>query len=264
MEVFSFSAPGEYTEAYTLFSGSGGNSVYIRFGNRSVLVDAGMSARAVQTALLSVGASLDRISAIFITHEHIDHVRGVEVIAKRYGIPVHAAAPTAGCISCIPSCLHIHPPRFECSVGEIEVSSFVTPHDSVCSVGYVIRAGERLVGIATDLGYMPDSVMEQLCGCTDVVLESNHDVGMLMRGSYPRQLKTRILSRKGHLSNADCADSVCALSKNGVENVLLAHLSRENNLPKLAFEASARAMEQLGLHSTSLSVAAAEVPTRLI
>ncbi len=264
MEILAVSAPEEFIEAYTLFSGSKGNSVYIRFGNESVLVDAGMSARAMQTALMSVGTSLERISAIFITHEHGDHIRGVEVIAKKFGIPVHAAVPTAGYIRCISSCLHVHPPRFECKVGEIEVSSFVTPHDSACSVGYIIRTGERLVGVATDLGYMPDSVMEQLCGCTDVVLESNHDISMLMRGSYPQSLKTRILSRRGHLSNADCADSVCVLSQNGVENILLAHLSQENNLPGLAFEASANAMEQRGLHRTTLSVAAAAVPTRLI
>lgn len=264
MEVFSVSAPDEYIEAYTLFSGSKGNSVYIRCGDVSVLVDAGMSARAMQTALMSVGSSLERISAIFITHEHCDHIRGLEVIAKKYGIPVHATAPTASYINCDPSCLRVHPPRYDCTVGEIEVSSFITPHDSACSVGYVIRAGERSVGVVTDLGYMPDSIIEQLCGCSAVVLESNHDVDMLMRGPYPQSLKYRILSRRGHLSNADCADSVCTLSQNGVENVLLAHLSGENNLPRLAFETSAGAMEQRGLHRTTLSVAAAAVPTKLI
>jgi phosphoribosyl 1,2-cyclic phosphodiesterase len=111
---------------------------------------------------------------------------------------------------------------------------------------------------------MPDSIMEQLCGCSAVVLESNHDIGMLMHGPYPQSLKNRILSRRGHLSNADCADSVCTLSQNGVESILLAHLSAENNLPRIAFETSADAMERRGLHRTTLSVAAASVPTRLI
>jgi phosphoribosyl 1,2-cyclic phosphodiesterase len=264
MEVFSVTAPDEFIEAYTLFSGSKGNSVYIRFGEVSVLVDAGMSARAMQTALMSVGSSLERISAIFITHEHSDHIRGLEVIAKKYGIPVHAAAPTAGYINCDPSCLRVHSPCYNCMVGEIEVCSFITPHDSACSVGYVIRTGGRSVGVATDLGYMPDSIMEQLCSCSAVVLESNHDIGMLMRGPYPQSLKNRILSKRGHLSNADCADSVCTLSQNGVESILLAHLSAENNLPRIAFETSADAMEQRGLYRTTLSVAAASVPTRLI
>lgn len=264
MEIFSVSAPDEHTEAFTLFSGSKGNCVYIRYGNQSILIDAGMSARATQRALMSVGGSLEKISAIFVTHEHTDHTRGLEVIVRKFGIPVHIAAPSAVSINCIPDCMSIHPPCFECCIGEIEVSSFVTPHDSACSVGYIVRAGARTVGVATDLGYMPDDVTERLCGCTDVVIESNHDINMLMSGSYPPSLKRRILSRRGHLSNTDCADSVCILARNGVEHIVLAHLSQENNLPKLAFEASAAAMEHRGLHNTMLSVAAAAAPTRLI
>lgn len=264
MEIYSVSAPDEYTDAFTLFSGSKGNCVYIRFGDQSILIDAGMSARATQKALMSVGSSLEKISAIFITHEHTDHIRGVEVIVKKYGIPVHAAASTAASIKCIPDLMNIHPPCFKCIIGEIEVSSFVTPHDSACSVGYIVRADNRTIGVATDLGYMPDNVTEWLCGCTDVILESNHDINMLMNGSYPPMLKRRILSRKGHLSNTDCADSVCILARNGVEHIVLAHLSQENNLPKLAFEASAVAMEHRGLHNTMLSVAAEAAPTRLI
>lgn len=264
MEFYSVPEPGKHIEVYTLFSGSRGNSVYVRCGDVSLLVDAGMSARAMQSALRSVGSSLERISAIFITHEHGDHIRGVEVIAKKYGIPVHATAPTAAYISCDPAYLTAHAPCYEFAVGDIEISSFRTPHDSACSVGYVISADGCSIGVATDLGCMPDSVIERLCGCTAVVLESNHDVDMLIRGPYPQSLKRRILSRNGHLSNADCADCVCILSRNGVKNILLAHLSGENNLPELAFEASAGAMEQRGLHRTTLSVAAAASPTRLI
>lgn len=264
MEVFTTSSQGESIRAYTLFSGSKGNSVYVSCGNNSILIDAGMSAKTTQNALISVGSSLDKISAIFITHEHIDHIRGVDVIARKFGTSVHAASPSAAYITCIPSCLHIHPPRFDCSVGNMEISAFVTPHDSACSVGYIIRTDRRTLGIATDLGHMPDSVMEQLCGCTDVILESNHDVGMLLRGSYPPSLKSRILSRKGHLSNADCAESVCMLARNGVKNIMLAHLSQENNKPAVAFETSAHAMDRCGIVHTALTVADAAVPTRLI
>lgn len=264
MEAFSFSPPGSGVEAYTLFSGSSGNSVFIRCGGDSILIDAGMSARSVGASLKSLGWSLDRVSAVFITHEHIDHIRGAAVISKKYKIPFHAAAATADYIDCEPELLVCHSPKYSFTVGDIEVSSFVTPHDSVCSVGYTVDAGEIRIGVATDLGYMPDEVLARLCGCTAVVLESNHDIDMLKNGPYPRRLKERILSPRGHLSNADCADAVCALSRDGVENILLAHLSRENNLPRLAYEASADAMERRGLHRTTLAIASPACPTRLI
>ncbi len=268
MEVLSIPSAYERMTVCTLFSGSKGNSVYIRCGASELLVDAGMSARAEQKALETLGSGLERIAAVFVTHEHIDHVRGIDVLSRRANpdITVHAAEKTAACLKCARERLFAHPAEFSVEIGDLSVSSFVTPHDSVCSVGYVIRDMERgrAVGIATDMGYMPDSVLERLCGCQSVILESNHDVDMLMSGPYPYDLKMRILSRRGHLSNADCAAAAVTLAKNGVRRILLAHLSEENNTPALALRTTAQALEQAGAGDVFLDVASQSAPVRLL
>lgn len=263
MDIVSSPRFGDNIEAYTLFSGSKGNSVFIRCGNTSVLIDAGMSARATCRALESIGHSAAELSALFITHEHSDHIKGVEQLTRRFSMPVHAITACAPYIQCAEGCLSVHPAVYTVAGGDMEITSFVTPHDSAGSVGYIIRSDEGSVGVATDLGCMTDSVMDKLSECDAVVLESNHDVGMLLGGSYPEWLKNRVLSRTGHLSNTDCAESVCVLAGYGVKSILLAHLSAENNIPALAFRESANALEAAGLH-TSLRVACASSPVRLI
>lgn len=264
MEISIKPSSDEQTQIFTLFSGSTGNSVFIRAGSSALLIDAGMSARAIETALSSIGESLRNINAIFVTHEHTDHIRGLDVISRRYHIPVHVTMASAPYIKCAEDCLLIHPPRYIESVGGLTVSSFTTPHDSHGSVGYTVEGDGIRFGIATDLGMMTDNVMERLCECDSIVLESNHDISMLMNGGYPQALKLRILSRVGHLSNADCADSVVRLYQNGVRNLLLAHLSAENNRPRLALASSVNALEAAGLRGMNIKVADVSTPTRLV
>jgi len=249
---------------YTLYSGSSGNSVFIRSGSSAILIDAGMSARSIEKALNAIGESLASLSAIFVTHDHSDHVRGIEVISKKHHIPVHAPNSCAPYIKCCEDCFFTHPPIFRCDVGGLEISSFVTPHDSHGSVGYTVCGDDISFALATDLGFMTDAVMEQLCGCSHVVLESNHDIPMLLSGPYPPQLKDRILSRYGHLSNDDCADSVAVLARNGAKAILLAHLSGENNRPELAFRSSMAALDSCGVRGVALGVASPDRPTRLL
>lgn len=253
----------------TLYSGSGGNSVYISACGSAILIDAGKSARALCRALAEIGAELCDISAIFITHEHSDHISALEVLAKKHKIPIHVMSKSAERFDRLPrgplqDNLVRHDAMFSEKVGALTVSSFRTPHDSRMSVGYRITFedcdGCHDIGLATDIGYVSDSVREGLCGCEAVVLESNHDPDMLMEGPYPYDLKLRIKSNRGHLSNPDSAEFAAYLAEHGTKAFLLAHLSEENNEPHLALDEVTCAVSDTGV---TVAVAAADMPTEL-
>lgn len=250
--------------AYTLFSGSDGNCIYISDGKTEILIDAGVSTRALEQSLAAIGSSLARISTIFVTHEHIDHIRALPVLERKYGIPIHMTAPSIAAagfgsnMNLIP-----HEPLFSVSIGNMEVRSFATSHDSAAGVGYLIETEIGKIAVATDTGYISRKMAAELKGARFVVLESNYDPDLLLRGPYPPSLKQRILSYTGHLSNADCARIARYLADEGAERILLAHLSKENNTPSLALEASAACLAQ-GRYATELAVACRKEPTELI
>ena len=233
----------------SLYSGSGGNSTYIRVADTAILIDAGKNAKRLCAALKNIGSDISEIRAIFITHDHADHISALEVLSKKNDIPIHMTERSAcvfdGCATS-PVCSHLvrHTPVFTERVGDITVTSFVTPHDSMMSVGYRIEFfdGEekRAVGLATDIGYVTEDIKCGLRGCDAVVIESNHDEDMLRQGPYPDMLKRRILSRRGHLSNKDSAALSAYLASEGTRSFLLAHLSEENNEPSLALEETER------------------------
>lgn len=253
----------------TLYSGSGGNSTYIRVADTAILIDAGKSARRLCTALKEIGSDIEKIRAIFVTHDHADHISALEVLAKKQEIPIHITERSAGVFDRVPaSAVHSrlvkHPPIFSVEIDGITVTSFPTPHDSLMSVGYRIDFYDgdvkRSFGVATDIGYVTEDIKEGLCGCEAIVLESNHDVEMLRRGSYPDVLKRRILSRRGHLCNKDSAAFAAYLASKGTNAFLLAHLSEENNEPTLALEEAQRAISDCGV---TVAVADPECPTEL-
>ena len=254
---------------YTLASSSKGNSVWVRCGKDELLIDAGTSARRIEAALSSLGTSLRNIGAIFITHEHSDHTSALETITKKYPIPVHFIETSAQAFlgtdktASVGRAAVIHPPLYCERVGSLEVRSFVTPHDSAGSVGFVVSDGtaSHSVALATDIGYVSESVEQALNGVENVILESNHDENMLLCGAYPYQLKRRILSDHGHLSNESAAAFAHRLALSGTKRILLAHLSPENNIPELALRCA-----ELALNGTaaSVSVASMSSPTRLI
>jgi len=256
---------------YTLFSGSSGNSVYIKEKDTEILIDAGMSAKAITTALSQIGTDITSIDAIFITHDHIDHVRALDVLLKRYKIPVHMTEQTADvCIHDPDSMLAlntvIHGPEFSCRMKNITVSSFRTPHDSAMSVGYLVETDDgKKIGLATDIGYVPAEIKKLLCGCDSVILESNYDEFMLMTGPYPYNLKKRIQSDRGHLSNVESAGFAVELAAAGVKNIMLAHLSKENNTPELAYGSVYMELCRCGYeNSIKIVVADRGRPTRFI
>jgi len=243
------------TKIYSLYSGSGGNSTFIRVGDSRILIDAGKSARALCRALTEIGEDVSQIDAIFITHEHSDHVSALEVLSKKHRIPIHITEASACAFDKLPTPALLdnlcrHEIGFCEQVGEMKVSSFRTPHDSRMSVGYRIEfkddGRDCAIGFATDIGYVSDEIRENLTGCQAVVIESNHDVDMLMNGPYPRELKMRVASKRGHLSNAECAEFACELAQSGTAAFMLAHLSKENNEPTFALDEVRGAVEECG------------------
>lgn len=254
-------------EITTLFSGSSGNSTLIKSGGSAVLIDAGRNCKAVCTALNALDMCLDDLSAIFITHEHSDHISAVDVMMKRRRIPVHITALSAPELCRKPAaadCAVIHNGLcYEVQIGELSIRSFPLPHDSAAHVGYIISDGSDAVGVATDIGHITDEAIAALEGCRMAVIEANHDVEMLKRGTYPYYLKQRILSPVGHLSNENSGRLCTRLAESGTQRIMLAHLSRENNTPDAARAAITGALDAAGFGSTEIKVASPDSPITL-
>lgn len=253
----------------TLYSGSDGNSTYISCGDTQILVDAGKSAKTLCSALNGIGTDISNISAIFITHEHTDHVSALEVISKKHRIPIHIMDESAKRFDCPSFCwihnnLVRHETEFCEDVGNMKISCFRTPHDSRMSVGYRIEIQDenrvRTLGVATDIGYVSSEVVCGLRGCEAVVLESNHDPDMLRDCRYPADLKRRISSRRGHLSNNDSAVLALRLAEGGTRGFILAHISKESNCPSLALD---EYICSLGRENVEILAASHECPTEL-
>jgi phosphoribosyl 1,2-cyclic phosphodiesterase len=284
-----------------LASGSRGNCSLVATSTTRILVDAGLSGRETFKRLRQLaghdsadhdhagrhhgdrhhaGLSNERveeISAILITHEHSDHVAGLQRLANKLKVPVFLTAPThhawsravrdaEGAMPVLPK-----PEYFSAGrgfrVGDIEVMPFTIPHDAADPVGFTFRAEGVKIGFATDLGYMPASVRDHLRGCSVLVMESNHDVEMLRSGPYPWSVKQRVMSRVGHLSNEALAEFFSSDYDGGAEYLVLAHLSEQNNHPAIARAAAEQALGgSLGLwHNRVLLASQTEVlaPIRL-
>lgn len=221
-----------------LYSGSSGNSTYIGTSHGGILVDVGKNAKQTQLSLDAAGIDVSKIKAIFITHEHIDHVAGVDVFARKNGLTVYATAKTLDAMNrknMLSDKIDCRSIESKIDLDELEIECFPTSHDSADCCGYTVTfsSGEK-AGIATDLGVVTPSVMNILSTCNAVVLESNYDSAMLRVGPYPYHLKQRISSSVGHLSNDECANVLPRLVMDGVEHLLLAHLSDKNNMPDIA------------------------------
>ncbi|HOK68845.1 MAG TPA: MBL fold metallo-hydrolase [Bacillota bacterium] len=242
-------------KAYMLFSSSKGNAAYVKCGKDEILIDAGVSARRICAALADIGTSIKNIRAIFVTHEHNDHINGLATIAKYYKIPIYAPYLSAKHIAeCQPEteAFLIENDDGSCvSLDNMRVCAIETPHDSLSSVGFRIDLGGKTLGYATDIGHLNEKVEKILLGCDYVVIESNHDLEMLHNGDYPAHLKRRILSRRGHLSNSDCASFLPKLVESGAKKIVLAHLSENNNRPQIAYGECRGRLSAFGINVSS-------------
>lgn len=230
-----------------LYSGSSGNASFAEGGGVRLLIDAGLPGKRIAYALRACGEDPAKIDALLVTHDHGDHVAGVGVFARRYGVPVYANERTWEAM--LPQIGKI-PPRqmrvFETGrdfyIGGLNIYPFPTPHDAAESVGYAISDGIAKLTVMTDIGCFTDDLLAAAAGSGLLMIESNHDVDMLKAGAYPYPLKRRILGREGHLSNECCAEALIRLYGTGVRRAVLAHLSEDNNIEALAVETVRQAL----------------------
>ena len=235
-----------------LASGSSGNALFLRAGETRILVDAGIPAARIERGLAELGESADALDAVLLTHEHADHVRGLSgLLAPRPELPVLATRGTRRALESargadgrgpVPAWGGALEAARGLSLGQLRLRPFPLPHDAAEPVGFRIEAGDRVIGLATDLGTSTPVVERSLAGCSVLVLEANHDLDMLARGPYPPFLKRRVASRQGHLSNAQAASLLSRLAGPALRHVVLAHLSRTNNAPDAALRAVAPAL----------------------
>ena len=222
-----------------LFSGSKGNSYYIGTGNSGILIDAGRNCKQLEIALHDNEISIRNIQAIFVTHEHTDHCSALRVFCKRYNIPVYASAGTLSALSAgnklAPDCQAKVIDR-EVALPNMLIKRYNTSHDASESCGYQVEMSSGKVMLATDMGIMSSEIRGAISNSDVAIIESNHDVNMLKNGFYPYELKRRILSDVGHLSNEDCSKELANFVKNNTTRFILSHLSEENNTPNLAYQ----------------------------
>jgi phosphoribosyl 1,2-cyclic phosphodiesterase len=241
-----------------LGSGSSGNCTYVASPTTAVLIDAGLSARAVAARLARIGVSLDEIQGICVSHEHSDHVAGLSVLHRQHGIPLYA---NRGTIQGLRDRRDLGEMRWEVfptgpvfAIGDLAISAFAVRHDTEEPVGFVVADRTAAIGVATDLGEPTAAVREQLRQCHAVVLEANHDEEMLLASRRPAWLKERILGPDGHLSNASAAAMLAEIANPRLRRVFLAHLSAECNTPERACRAARATLERAGHHHVELSL----------
>lgn len=256
----------------SISSGSDGNCIYVGGEKGNVLVDAGLSGKKIENALQNIQIAPENLDAILVTHEHSDHISGVGVMARRYQIPIYATVETINAmlhiktLGRIPEGLfHIVEPDKEMAIKDLFIMPFSISHDASNPVAYTFECDGHKIGIATDLGTYDDYIVGNLEGCEILMLEANHDVNMLQVGPYPYMLKRRILGNKGHLSNVNTANLLCEVLNDDVKHVILAHLSKDNNYPDLAYQTVKCELEENGFSKVSdmLSIAKCGEPTTI-
>lgn len=230
----------------TFASGSSGNCALLTLDGVHILLDAGISFRRICAHLDESGLRPEALSAVLITHEHIDHITGLGTLVKHCAVPICAPRIVARhlerTVAGVAARLRICTPGTPETLGPLRVTCFPTSHDTDESVGWRIE-GSSVFALATDTGCITPEIETGLLGADAVLLEANHDVEMLRAGPYPYPLKRRILSPRGHLSNDDCAAFAARLAAGGTRQIVLGHLSRENNRPALAYQTVLTALE---------------------
>ena len=236
-------------KVHVLASGSKGNATLVQSGDTNLLIDAGISTRRIKNCLDELNIDIADLDGVLITHEHRDHISGLPTLTKKYKTPIYSRSDTFEAMFCkndIPKeCLK--PIYNSLDLGKVKIETFDISHDAADPIGFSVFANDKKCTVATDLGFVTSSAKKCIDYSDVLVLESNHDVDILKNGSYPWHLKQRILSNKGHLSNVDAAWTLARMNKQNHLKVLLAHLSEENNTPKIAQKTVNAIVKEQGL-----------------
>jgi phosphoribosyl 1,2-cyclic phosphodiesterase len=254
-----------------LYSGSSGNSIFASSGNAKVLIDVGLPGKHIENALEHIRQNPEEIDAIFVTHEHIDHIKGVGVLSRKYDIPVYANSPTWAAMSKALGKIKDKNIKIiennHVNIKDMDVLRYDISHDAAAPSGYSLSHKNKKACIATDLGIFSENIKTFLEDADVVLLESNHDVQMLKFGPYPYNLKRRILSNVGHLSNDDCGKAVVNITNSKFKNIILGHLSKTNNYPELAYQTVVNIINAAGIRldkDLRLTMAKRDMPSNYI
>lgn len=261
-------------QLYSIASGSSGNCIYAGTQESGILIDVGISMKRVKEGLERQNLSLENVKAIFVTHEHTDHISGLGPVLRKTPIPVYATGDTVAAIWEKGNMKNISPDLFhsirrteEIELGGMLVRPFPISHDAADPVCYTIEHSGHKIGIATDMGKYSDETIDHLGSCDAILIEANHDINLLQVGSYPYRLKMRILGDKGHLSNDASARLIKEILHPGLQHIMLGHLSQENNFPELAYRTVLYELSQSETWrslDTELLVAKRYEPTQLL
>ena len=250
----------------SLFSGSSGNSFLITSDNTNILVDAGVSSKKIVTALSDLEIDINKIDAILVTHEHIDHTKSLQTITCKYNIPIYLNKKTYNALGVIADKIPDKSINFfniaePFKIKDFKIFPFPIPHDAADPCGFNIYYNNKKITVATDIGHISDELMEYLKNSTSILLESNYDPEILKFSSYPYLLKKRISGETGHLSNQIAGKTLAALYKSGLKNAILVHLSKENNFPELAYQT---VFDEIGNNTNlALSIAPRNEPSKI-
>lgn len=257
----------------SLYSGSSGNSIFIASDNAKVLIDAGLAGKKIDEALKHIGEEASSIDGIFITHEHIDHIKGVGVLSRKYDIPIYANDNTWAVMEknigkIKEHNIRIMDRRSSITINDLEIRSFNIPHDAIAPVGYTVSYAGKNASVVTDFGVFTEEIRDNIIDSDIILLESNHDVNMLRMGPYPYKLKLRVLGENGHLSNEDCGSAIVSLLKNDKKKqIVLGHLSGTNNHPDLAYQTVVDVLSANGIRpgdDVTLQLASRHNPSEII
>lgn len=237
----------------SIASGSSGNCIYVGSDDTHILVDAGISNKRIEKGLNEIGLKGSELQGVVVTHEHSDHVKGLGVLARKYEVPIYGTRETLeeiggmGSLGNFPRDLFCPvSPDVTFTIGDLELCPFSIDHDAANPVAYRVKHEKRSVAVATDMGHFDQYIIDHLQGLDALLLESNHDVNMLETGPYPYYLKRRILGDHGHLSNENAGRLLNSILHDNLKQILLGHLSKENNYEALAYETVKLEIDQGG------------------